>query len=562
MLPSIEQLTLAQQVAQLIVVRTSGYLFDQQTRYPAWEPPIATLQQWVQELGVGGVIVLGGSAAELALKTQQMQEWATVPLLVAADVEEGVGQRFAGATWFPPPMAIGAIAQSSQMDAQQYAVEMGAAIAQESLAVGVNWLLAPVVDVNNNPLNPVINVRAWADSAWQVGELASAFVRGAQRRTVLTCAKHFPGHGDTSTDSHVELPLLNHTRDRLNAVEFPPFQAAIAAGVDSVMTAHLLIPELDPHYPATLSDRALTGILREEWGFDGLIVTDALIMGAIAQQYGANEAPVLALEAGADILLMPADPQGAIRAICDAVESGRIAPERIQASVERIWRAKHKVCQLTIVGDSSHAWETVTPAGVDAKHLTTALAQPEAIALAQSILCDSMRLHVPTAATPVAASATSALREVTRDDPTPRNVIVLDDVLNASYLGHHTPAIALPQTYGYSLHLCDRHGALQPTGDAPTLLQVFIRGNPFRSNASLIHIAEDWLHTLLAANTLQALVVYGSPYTFDMLRSQLPAEIPYVFMYGQMEQAQAIALQTLFDALTHDQTRQLTEFGF
>ncbi|MCA1991353.1 MAG: beta-glucosidase, partial [Coleofasciculus sp. S288] len=342
-LPRLDDLSLEEQVAQMVVVRASGYLFDHQIQYPAWEPLAATLQHWLQDVGIGGVILLGASAGELALRSQQLQDWAKIPLLIAADIEEGVGQRFAGATWFPPPMALGAIQLKDADKAQQYAEQMGAITAREALAIGINWVLAPVVDVNNNPLNPVINVRAFGETPEAVSQLTSAFIRGAKHYPVLTTAKHFPGHGDTATDSHLDLPVLPHTLSRLAEIELPPFKAAIAIGVDAVMSAHLLIPAWDEQLPATLSPQVLTELLRNKLGFEGLIVTDALVMGAIANRYGTNEAPVMAVEAGADILLMPVDPEGAIQAVCDAVAAGRLSQERIRASVERIWNAKQNV---------------------------------------------------------------------------------------------------------------------------------------------------------------------------------------------------------------------------
>lgn len=176
------------------------------------------------------MILLGGSAVEVAVRSQQLQDWAALPLLLAADIEEGVGQRFSGATWFPPPMALGAIARQSLDAACDLARQMGEITAQEAMALGLNWLLAPVVDVNHNPLNPVINVRAFSDRVDHVTALTSAFIRGAAAYAVLTTAKHFPGHGDTTTDSHLDLPVLLHDLERLTTLEFPPFQGAIAAG--------------------------------------------------------------------------------------------------------------------------------------------------------------------------------------------------------------------------------------------------------------------------------------------------------------------------------------------
>lgn len=545
LLPDIDHLSLTQQVAQMVVVRASGYLFDNQIRYPMWEPETAVLQTWLQDWGVGGVILLGGSAAELSLRSQQLQNWAAIPLLLAADIEEGVGQRFSGATWFPPPMALAAIASQDRSQAEQLAFQMGQVTAQEAQAIGLNWVLAPVVDVNNNPANPVINVRAFGETPEIVSSLATAFIQGAQQHAVLTTAKHFPGHGDTAIDSHLDLPVLNHDRERLQNLELLPFRAAIAAGVDGIMSAHLQIPALDSDYPATLSPKILTEQLRDSLGFAGLIVTDALIMGAIANRYGNNEAAVLAVAAGADILLMPPDPVAAIQAICEAVETGRIPAERIRASVERIWQAKQKVCAIPSLPDSCHAWETPAP-GLEATALTSGLSLPAATATVTEILQASLQVHQP---------VLSRLTSTPNGSPC-RNLVVVDDALNSDFLGHHTPAIAVPGAKGYELQMVDRWTTCQiPSSDPnppvdgswlPTLLQLFIRGNPFRGSASLGQNAQDWLRFLLQTEQLQALVIYGSPYILAKFLPDLPTEVPYVFTYGQMPVAQAIALQQLF----------------
>lgn len=545
LLPDIDHLSLVQQVAQMVVVRASGYLFDDQIRYPVWEPEAAVLQTWLQDWGVGGVILLGGSAAELSLRSQQLQNWSAIPLLLAADIEEGVGQRFSGATWFPPPMALAAIARQDQSRAEQLAFQMGQVTAQEAQAIGLNWVLAPVVDVNNNSANPVINVRAFGETPEIVSSLASAFIRGAHQHAVLTTAKHFPGHGDTAVDSHLDLPVLNHEWERLQQIELPPFRAAIAAGVDGIMSAHLQIPALDPDYPATLSDKILTEQLRGSLGFAGLIVTDALIMGAIANRYGNNEAAVLAVAAGADILLMPPDPVAAIQAVCEAVETGRIPAERIRASVERIWQAKQKVCAVSSLPDSCHAWETPV-SGLEANALTTRLSMPTAAAMVTEMLQASLQVHQP---------VLSRLTSTPVGSPC-RNLVVVDDTLNSDFLGHHTPAIAMPAAKGYELQLVDRWTTYQiPAFESqaaadfpwrPTLLQLFIRGNPFRGSAGLSQTAQDWLRFLLQTEQLQALVIYGSPYILAKFLPDLPTEVPYVFTYGQMPAAQVIALRQLF----------------
>ncbi|HTL89612.1 MAG TPA: glycoside hydrolase family 3 N-terminal domain-containing protein [Leptolyngbya sp.] len=537
-LPNLDALTLSEQVAQMVVVRASGFLFDHEIQYPVWEPPAATLKYWLEGLGVGGVILLGASAGEIALRTQQLQAWATVPLLICADVEEGVGQRFSGATWFPPPMAIAEIANRDLSLACDYAEHMGRITAAESLAIGLNWLLSPTVDVNNNPDNPVINVRAFGETPEIVSQLAQAFIKGAHPHPILTTAKHFPGHGDTSIDSHLELPVISHDRDRLAQVEFPPFQAAISAGVDVVMSAHLQIPALDPNYPATLSPKVLTDELRQNLEFEGLIVTDALVMGAIANRYGTEEACVLAVEAGADILLMPLEPEKAILAVCKAVEEDRISRDRIQASVERIWRAKQKACANPIPTEEGHAWETLPAPLLETSSLTEKIAQPEALLINDELLRHSMRSHSPS------PSRLDSLSGVGR------NLIIVDSILDCEFLGRTAPAIVVPSQFGFAqTEIVDRHTPQINFSDrdpVPTLLQLFIRGNPFRGVAGLTQAAQDWFMFLLDTDQLSAIALYGSPYVLDRFVPNLPPDVPYVFSYGQMQAAQAIALEKLF----------------
>ncbi|MEG5175291.1 glycoside hydrolase family 3 N-terminal domain-containing protein [Microcoleus sp. B3-D7] len=531
----IDNLSLPELVAQMFVVRASGCLFDHQIRYPEWEPTASKLRYYLENLGVGGVILVGGSAAELALRSHQLQSWAKFPLLLAADIEEGVGQRFAGATWFGPPMAIAEVARHDAGKADQYAEQMGAVTAIEARAIGLNWILAPVVDVNNNPDNPVINVRAFGETPEIVGKLAAAFIRGAGEHPVLTTAKHFPGHGDTAVDSHLELPVLPHSPARLAQVELPPFVEAMAAGVDAVMSAHLLIPAWDAECPATLSRKILIGKLREELGFEGLIVTDALVMGAIANKYGANEAAVLAAEAGADVLLMPLDPEGAILAVCEAVTQGRLSKAQIKESVKRIWSAKAKVGLL--VKEKEKAVDSTSIKSIDLSLLAT----PDARATAADILRDSLKFggNLPLQ---VAKPAENQLL---------RNLIVVDDVLGCEFLGNHTPAIALPEQFGYELQLIDdRTGAIADNTGAehfsPTLLQIFIRGNCFRGSAGLTEAAQDWFKKLLKTGELQAVLIYGSPYVLEQFLPHLPPSIPYVFCFGQMPTAQSLVLEVLF----------------
>lgn len=530
LLPSPDQLSLSEQVAQMVVARTTGHLFDHEIEYPQWEATQSTLERCLGDLGVGGVILLGGSAAEVGLRSQQLQSLAKYPLLIAADIEEGVGQRFSGATRFPPPLALGELTRRDWAEGIAAAEQMGRYTAQEAAAIGLNWLLAPVVDVNNNSANPVINVRAFGQSPELVTPLIQAFIRGAQDFPVLTTAKHFPGHGDTAVDSHLSLPVLNHDYERLRQIELAPFVGAIAAGVDSVMTAHLRLPAIDPQRPATLSKPILTGLLRHDLGFDGLIVTDALVMGSITQHYGPSEAAVLAVEAGADILLMPADVEGAIAAVCEAVQVGRIAAEQVRAAVERIWRAKLKTSTVRLPqGETCHAWEQIEPPPVRLTQLATAPARAAAADLTQS----SMRLQN----LPLAARSGG------------HNLILVDDMLNSPALVRTAPAVILPAQHRYQLRPIDPHWAepkLLKDNPQPTLLQLFIRGNPFRSSAQLTQLAQDYLQILLALDCLAALVLYGSPYVWERFQPMIPADLPGIFTYGQDGMAQALALRSLF----------------
>jgi beta-N-acetylhexosaminidase len=238
-------------------------------------------------------------------------------------------------------MAIGA---SGDVEAARYE---GLETAREARALGVHWVFAPVADVNNNPANPVINIRSFGENPDEVARYVAAYIAGAHsdpKNRVLVTAKHFPGHGDTDVDSHMGLARLSASRERMNEVELKPFKTAILQGVDAIMTAHLAVPAIEPEeIPSTASSKVLTGLLREELGFRGLIVTDALDMLGFASQFKAGEGSVRAIEAGADVLLMPPNPEQAIRSVVAAVESGRISRQRIDESALRLLAAKIRV---------------------------------------------------------------------------------------------------------------------------------------------------------------------------------------------------------------------------
>ncbi len=533
LLPDWRILSLKQAIGQLIVVRASGFLFDRQIRYPDWEAPAAKLKYWLQHLNLGGVILLGGSAAEISIKTQQLQNWATTPLFICADIEEGVGQRFAGATCFPPPMALSAIYAQNPNLAQEYARQMGAITAAEAKAIGINWLLAPVVDVNNNPDNPVINIRAFGDRPDIVSDLIASFIVGAQSHPILTTAKHFPGHGDTSIDSHLDLPLINHSASRLTEIELIPFQRAIAAGVDSIMSAHLSIPAWDRDYPATLSYQIITEQLRQNLGFSGLVVTDALIMGGIVKYGSPEEIAVMAIAAGTDILLMPQDPEVAIAAIEQAIQEGRLSEDRIWQSLDRIHQAKQNISQST---PSSSFIEQ--------------LDRPEAKATVAGMLRESMQTGGV-----LPLSVENSSQDLT-------TLIVVDDLLNCPYLDISAPAVAIPKKLGYQVQLIDRqYLCLNTSSPRSVLLQVFLRSAPFRGIAGLSDRDREFYQQLIASDLLQGLILYGSPYILEWFRRVIPADLPWVYLFGQMPDAQAIAWETLFSSANKAKTKS-KDFGF
>jgi beta-glucosidase-like glycosyl hydrolase/CubicO group peptidase (beta-lactamase class C family) len=302
----------------------------------------------VTELHVGGFInitqgsplgIVKSQAYPTAVLNNQLQTKSKLPLLVGADFERGTAMRLDEGTSFPTAMALAAGGNPKD------AYAMGKITALEARAVGVHWIYAPDADVNNNPGNPIINTRSFGEDPARVAEFVSEFVRGVRENGGLATAKHFPGHGDTAADSHIDLPVIRADRARLDQLELVPFRAAISMHVDSIMTGHLNVPALepDPNTPATLSHSILTDLLRNQLGYQGLIVTDAMDMGGITVRYAPGEAAVLAVVAGADALLMPPVPDAAFEALQVAVQSGRLSKQRLDASVRRILQAKARL---------------------------------------------------------------------------------------------------------------------------------------------------------------------------------------------------------------------------
>lgn len=346
---TLKKMTLDDKVGQLLVSSfASEYMSTDSREYDA-------LARSIHDHRIGGFHVFGGSepAPDVLLDAHygtvtlgqplaaasmlnRLQAIAPYPLLNSADFETGVGFRMEGATAFPRNMAFGAAGD------ERLAYEAGRITAVESRAIGIQVNFAPVVDVNNNPRNPVINTRSYGEDPAAVGRLGAAYVRGLQSAGMIATLKHFPGHGDTDVDSHLGLPIIKDARESLDRTEFPPFKAGIAAGAGAVMTAHIEMPALDPapNTPTTLSQPIVTGVLRREMGFDGIIYTDSMGMAGVTALYTPGEAAVRAIKAGNDIVLHSPDDGAAVAAIKSAVGSGEIPPAQLDRSVERILRAK------------------------------------------------------------------------------------------------------------------------------------------------------------------------------------------------------------------------------
>lgn len=337
----LNSLTLRDRVAQLISMAVYGE--NPATRSRDYQK----FRHWVADLHIGGLIVnnrvIGGqvrNAEPYASATflNRMQRLARIPLIIQGDFERGPSMRVSGTPKFPYNMAFGA---AGDVEASRFE---GAETAREARALGFHWIFAPDADVNNNPDNPIINIRSYGEDPATVAAHVKAYIEGAHSdpaNRVLVTVKHFPGHGDTNVDSHLGLGRVGASRERMDAVELPPFKTAIEAGVDSVMTAHLAVPAIEPEeIPATVSQKVITGLLREELGFKGIVVTDAMDMQGLTKLYGPAEASVLALEAGVDVLLMPTDPEKAIDAVVKAVKEGRLTRKRIDQSALKVLTAK------------------------------------------------------------------------------------------------------------------------------------------------------------------------------------------------------------------------------
>lgn len=537
--PRAISLPLDEKIGQLFVVSARGIYMSEESK------EFQTLRHHVVDNRVGGVILFRSNVYEAAVLVGKLQEIARVPLLVSADLEAGLGMRFDDVTYGPWAMAIAAAGDPALAEKRAYAT------AREARAIGIGQVFAPVADVNVNPDNPVINVRSFGEDPSDVSRYVEATVKGLRDGGVLATLKHFPGHGDTDVDTHRSLAIITADRSRLESVELVSFRAGIKAGAEGVMVAHLSVPVLDatpapalaapprsPNavgenvevetkgtMPASLSEPIVTGILRKELGFAGLVVTDSMQMGGIMSHFAAGEAAVRAILAGSDQVLMSIDTDAAIAAVRDAVKSGRITEARLDESVKRILDAKKKLKlydgRIPFVGGLAKIVDTPSIQALEAeiarRSLTLVREEKGVLPLQKGakllslVIADEASLNGP--AGPLAADLKTRVPSVKTVRLDPRS----------------TPE--------------ETKAAVDAAKDADVVLvSLFVRTRSGQGKISVPEPGRNALAQILAFGKPVVAVSFGSPY----LLRDLPDLPTYLCAWGGQDVSQAAAVQALF----------------
>jgi len=518
-------MTLHDKVAQLIIMPIYGEPANTRS------PEIRKYQHYIRDLRVGGVIVTGHSLnggvrnAEpyaMAALLNRLQKLAKTPLFVAADFERGASMRVNSTTAWPYSMAFAAAKDLTAVG------EEGADTARDARAMGVNWIFAPVADVNNNPDNPIINIRSFGENPAEVSSFVQAYIAGAHsdhKNPVLVTAKHFPGHGDTTEDSHLALPRLDADRDRIESVELQPFRAAIASGVDAVMTAHLAVPALDPdNVPATVSQKILTGVLHVELGFRGLVVTDAMEMQGLAMMFDTAEASVRAIQAGADVLLMPKRAEDAIRGLMAAVASGRISRKRIDDSVNRVLAAK---LRLGLMRKKL----------VNLEDIADVVDSPESDERAQSVADHAVTLVKDTKdALPVRHPENTCLIAMTEGRRSQQGIRLIDEVKKRA------PGVTTT-VLDPAMTKADLDQVIEKTASCGEIIAAaYVSVSAYRGNVALAGGYPDLVNALIGGKAPVLLVALGNPY---LVRS-FPDVAAYATTYSPTPTSETALAKALF----------------
>jgi len=494
----------------------------------------AQLRRWIEQDGVGGMTMSLGTPIEVAAKLNELQRVAKVPLLISSDLEPGLLRlesaiyphyllETGGATPFPPQMAIAA----TQRDSDAY--DVARIIGQEGRAVGIHINFAPVVDVNNNPSNPVINTRSYGEDPDRVARLSALFVKGALAGGQLPTAKHFPGHGDTDVDSHVGLPVVQADMTRLSRLELVPFRAAIQAGAAMVMTAHIALPAIaGDNTPATLSPLIITGLLRDSLGFRGVTITDAMTMEGVGKGYTNEESAVLAVKAGDDILLKPSDPTKAIDAVVRAVEAGQIPRGRIDAAARHILELKARAGLMN-------------GGQVSLSALREVVGTPEHRAVAASVSRRAITLLRDQGnMVPAKTSGSAFVVQYMPETELRAGKVFAATVRSARTAAGLGPTISVKITPTSTRYLLDSLGRMADSAAvviiAPHVRRVEGEGRP----TIPAHIAA-WIDTLAQRRPV-IVAAFGNPYVIR----QFPSVRSYMVTYGVTDDLERAAAAALF----------------
>ena len=512
---TLKGLTLREKIGQMVMVRMSG-------EFQNWnDPRFLELRRHIEENHLGGFILFRGEANSIAALTNELQRMSKHPLLFAADYERGLRMQLRTGTPFTTNMGVGATGDV------QAAYRQGKIIAEEMRAIGVNWLFAPVADINNNPDNPVINIRSFGASPERVGEFVSALAKGVRDGGALATLKHFPGHGDTATDSHIGLSIVPVDKQRIEAVELVPFKMGIGSGVDAVMTAHLAMPKVTgDEVPGTLNPKITTDILRKELGFNGIVTTDAMEMGAIKKTYSDERSVVMAVKAGADIVLLPSDARKTIDSIEAAVKSGELTEERINESVRRLLSAKYRLgltqnrlVDLAKVNQLMEKPENVREANQTAEKSITLLRNGDNI-LPMTAEKANKTLFVVIAADDEPIEGVALMPEIARRAPRAKIIRLDPRTISEEY------SAAVKQAADY---------------DA-IVIAPFVKRAALKGTVALPENQTNFVRQMLALNKPVAVVAFGSPY----LIRQFPEAKNYVAAYAIEEVAQTAAARAMF----------------
>ena len=526
---SVQQLmrsmSLRDKVAQLIIMPIYGEHAN--TRSAEFRK----YQHLIRDLHIGGVMVSvhsrngtvqNADPYALAALLNRLQKMARTPLFVAADFERGASMRVNNTTAWPYSMAFAAAKDLTAVSAE------GADTARDARAMGVNWVFAPVADVNNNPDNPIINIRSFGENPAEVSSFVQAYIAGAhsdRENPLLVTAKHFPGHGDTTEDSHMALPRLDADLDRMETVELQPFRAAIAAGVDAVMTAHLEVPALEPeNIPATVSSKIITGVLRDQLGFNGLVVTDAMDMQGLASLFDTAEASARAIEAGADVLLMPKRAEDAIRGVLAAVESGRISRKRLDESVARVLTAK---VRLGLTRKKL----------VNLEGIADVVDSPESEELAQSVADHAVTLVKYTKGTlPIRRDSNTCLIAMTEVRNGREGIRLIDEVKKRA----HDITITVLDP---AMTEVDLKQVVEDASKCDLIVAAaYVSVNAYRGNVALAGGYPDFLNALIAGKAPVVLAALGNPY----LLHSFPNVASYLTTFSPTAPSETALAKALF----------------